>query len=214
MWQIEMEAILLQDACELALDGEEKKREEMMGQQLELRITRQEKKVKSTFQLDNSRTRRVRNGSGAVERVYNSVSSSIPSSEKKRRSIRFVGLIEVETERGARKGRNPNFDLTRRITVVSGEIDRRRLQSIIVREAMYIRVKRNKTTYFLQCDATEKVLDIKQKLHSLIDQPVNDQRLILAATGETLLAIGKMDEMCLQLQHPATTTKYQAWASV
>ncbi|XP_024968758.1 polyubiquitin 9 [Cynara cardunculus var. scolymus] len=52
--------------------------------------------------------------------------------------------------------------------------------------AMYIRVKRNKTTYFLQCDATEKVLDIKQKLHSLIDQPVNDQRLILAATGEVL----------------------------
>ncbi|PWA41010.1 ubiquitin-like superfamily protein [Artemisia annua] len=53
-------------------------------------------------------------------------------------------------------------------------------------EAMYIRVKRNKTTYFLQCDATEKILDIKQKLHDLIDQPVFDQRLILVATGEVL----------------------------
>ncbi|KAJ0591883.1 putative Ubiquitin-like domain-containing protein [Helianthus annuus] len=53
-------------------------------------------------------------------------------------------------------------------------------------QAMYIRVKRNKTTYFLQCDATEKILDIKQKLHDLIDQPVNDQRLILVSTGEVL----------------------------
>ncbi|XP_076924716.1 uncharacterized protein LOC143587261 [Bidens hawaiensis] len=52
--------------------------------------------------------------------------------------------------------------------------------------AMYIRVKRNKTTYFLQCDATEKILDIKQKLHNLIDQPINDQRLILVSSGELL----------------------------
>ncbi|GMP35977.1 hypothetical protein CsSME_00008230 [Camellia sinensis var. sinensis] len=52
--------------------------------------------------------------------------------------------------------------------------------------AMYIRVKRSKTTYFLQCEPTETILDIKQKLHVLIDQPVNDQRLILMATGEVL----------------------------
>ncbi|PSS36175.1 Ubiquitin-like protein, partial [Actinidia chinensis var. chinensis] len=52
--------------------------------------------------------------------------------------------------------------------------------------AMYIRVKRSKTTYFLQCDPTETILDIKQKLHSLIDQPADDQRLILVATGEVL----------------------------
>ncbi|KAF8389245.1 hypothetical protein HHK36_025938 [Tetracentron sinense] len=52
--------------------------------------------------------------------------------------------------------------------------------------AMYIRVKRSKTTYFLQCDPTETILDIKQKLHALIDQPVNDQRLILVATSEVL----------------------------
>ncbi|XP_057500738.1 uncharacterized protein LOC130784767 [Actinidia eriantha] len=52
--------------------------------------------------------------------------------------------------------------------------------------AMYIRVKRSKTTYFLQCDPTETILDIKQKLHSLIDQPASDQRLILVASGEVL----------------------------
>ncbi|KAK2996314.1 hypothetical protein RJ639_026076, partial [Escallonia herrerae] len=56
----------------------------------------------------------------------------------------------------------------------------------ILTQAMYIRVKRSKTTYFLQCDATEKILDIKNKLQDLIDQPANDQRLILIATGEIL----------------------------
>ncbi|KAH9602363.1 hypothetical protein KSS87_020028, partial [Heliosperma pusillum] len=52
--------------------------------------------------------------------------------------------------------------------------------------AMYIRVKRSTTTYFIQCDPTETVLEIKQKLHGLIDQPVNDQRLIIADTGDVL----------------------------
>nr|GEZ47382.1 hypothetical protein [Tanacetum cinerariifolium] len=56
----------------------------------------------------------------------------------------------------------------------------------LIRMAMYIHVKRSKTTYFLQCDATKKILDLKQKLHNLIDQPVFDQRLILVATGEVL----------------------------
>lgn len=53
-------------------------------------------------------------------------------------------------------------------------------------QAMYIRVKRSKTTYFIQCEPTETSLDIKQKLHDLIDRPVNDQRLILVSTGEVL----------------------------
>lgn len=53
-------------------------------------------------------------------------------------------------------------------------------------QAMYIRVKRSKTTYFLQCDPTETIMDIKQKVYALIDQPVNDQRLTLMATGEVL----------------------------
>lgn len=53
-------------------------------------------------------------------------------------------------------------------------------------QAMYIRVKRSKTTYFLQCDPTETVMDIKQKVYALIDQPVNDQRLTLMTTGEVL----------------------------
>ncbi|GAV88800.1 ubiquitin domain-containing protein, partial [Cephalotus follicularis] len=53
-------------------------------------------------------------------------------------------------------------------------------------QAIYIRVKRNKTTYFIQCDPTETTMDIKQKLHALIDEPVNNQRLILEGTGEVL----------------------------
>ncbi|GAA0174069.1 hypothetical protein LIER_27535 [Lithospermum erythrorhizon] len=52
--------------------------------------------------------------------------------------------------------------------------------------AMYIRVKRNKTTYFLQCDPTDKVLQIKEKLQTLIDQPVTDQRLILMPVEKVL----------------------------
>ncbi|KAF2310436.1 hypothetical protein P3X46_031733 [Hevea brasiliensis] len=52
--------------------------------------------------------------------------------------------------------------------------------------AMYVRVKRNKTTYFIQCDPTEKILEIKQKLQVLIDKPVNDQRLISLSNGELL----------------------------
>uniref|UniRef100_A0ACD5YFC8 Uncharacterized protein n=1 Tax=Avena sativa TaxID=4498 RepID=A0ACD5YFC8_AVESA len=51
---------------------------------------------------------------------------------------------------------------------------------------MYIRVKRNKTTYFIQFDPTETTLNIKQKLHSLIDQPPSNQRLILLATHDVL----------------------------
>ncbi|KAG7538460.1 Ubiquitin domain [Arabidopsis suecica] len=52
--------------------------------------------------------------------------------------------------------------------------------------AMYIRVKRMKTTYFIQCDPTETVLDVKQKLFALIEQPVSNQRLVLMSTEEVL----------------------------
>lgn len=51
---------------------------------------------------------------------------------------------------------------------------------------MYIRVKREKTTYFVQCDPTETTLDIKQKLQGLIDQPSNNQQLTLMTTNEIL----------------------------
>lgn len=59
------------------------------------------------------------------------------------------------------------------------------MYTMIFVQAMYIRVKRNKTTYFIQCEPTETILDIKQKLHVLIDQPVNDQRLILMSDGQS-----------------------------
>uniref|UniRef100_A0A3Q7GLH8 Ubiquitin-like domain-containing protein n=2 Tax=Solanum subgen. Lycopersicon TaxID=49274 RepID=A0A3Q7GLH8_SOLLC len=52
--------------------------------------------------------------------------------------------------------------------------------------AMYIRVKRNKTTYFIQCDPTETVLQMKEKLSNLIDQPANDQQLVLMPAGDVL----------------------------
>ncbi|CAG7892328.1 unnamed protein product [Brassica rapa] len=51
---------------------------------------------------------------------------------------------------------------------------------------MYIRVKRMKATYFIQCDPTETVLDVKQKLFTLIEQPVSNQRLVLLSTEEVL----------------------------
>lgn len=51
---------------------------------------------------------------------------------------------------------------------------------------MYIRVKRHKTTYFLQCVPSETILQIKEKLQELIDEPVNRQRLILMPDKEIL----------------------------
>lgn len=53
-------------------------------------------------------------------------------------------------------------------------------------QAMYIRVKRHKTTYFVTCDPTDTVLRIKQKLQSLIDEPANKQRLTLLSTDQIL----------------------------
>ncbi|KAE8786011.1 40S ribosomal protein S5-1 [Hordeum vulgare] len=52
--------------------------------------------------------------------------------------------------------------------------------------SMYIQVKQNKTTYFIQCDPTKTILNIKQKLQSIIDHPPNNQRLILLATNNIL----------------------------
>ncbi|KAH0937490.1 hypothetical protein HID58_004951, partial [Brassica napus] len=52
--------------------------------------------------------------------------------------------------------------------------------------AMYIRVKRMKATYFIQCDPTETVLDVKEKLFTLIEQPVSNQRLVLLSTEKVL----------------------------
>ncbi|RLM85150.1 ubiquitin-like protein [Panicum miliaceum] len=51
---------------------------------------------------------------------------------------------------------------------------------------MYIRVKRNKSTYFIQCEPTETTLSVKQKLHSLIDQPPSNQQLVLLGTNDVL----------------------------
>eukprot|EP00246_Nothoceros_aenigmaticus_P004513 TRINITY_DN16070_c0_g1_i1.p1 TRINITY_DN16070_c0_g1~~TRINITY_DN16070_c0_g1_i1.p1 ORF type:complete len:104 (-),score=20.42 TRINITY_DN16070_c0_g1_i1:259-570(-) len=50
--------------------------------------------------------------------------------------------------------------------------------------AMYIRVKRTKTTYFLHCDPSETVNDIKQKLQVLTDNKVESQRLVLVSAHQ------------------------------
>lgn len=71
-------------------------------------------------------------------------------------------------------------------------------------QGMYIRIKRNKTTYFIPCLPTEKTLQIKEKLQVLIDQPVADQRLILLATGEVLDDAKSLadQKVLLHLCHP------------
>ncbi|MEW5305986.1 MAG: hypothetical protein WDW38_009916 [Sanguina aurantia] len=42
---------------------------------------------------------------------------------------------------------------------------------------MYIRVKRKKTTIFLHVDATDTVLEVKQKLQELVEQAPESQQL-------------------------------------
>lgn len=44
---------------------------------------------------------------------------------------------------------------------------------------MYVRVKRLKSTYFLQVESNETVLEVKQKVQALTDQPADEQRLHL-----------------------------------
>ncbi|KAH7420449.1 hypothetical protein KP509_13G008200 [Ceratopteris richardii] len=44
---------------------------------------------------------------------------------------------------------------------------------------MYIRVKRKRTTYFVHCDPSDTVLNLKTKLSCLTETPPNNQRLIL-----------------------------------
>mmetsp|Transcript_20682 Transcript_20682/g.24860 ORF Transcript_20682/g.24860 Transcript_20682/m.24860 type:complete len:94 (-) Transcript_20682:713-994(-) len=44
--------------------------------------------------------------------------------------------------------------------------------------SMYVRVKRLKTTLFLHVEPTETVLEIKQKVQALTEQPADEQRLV------------------------------------
>ncbi|KAL5217985.1 hypothetical protein ABZP36_018669 [Zizania latifolia] len=62
-------------------------------------------------------------------------------------------------------------------------------EECLLMQTMYIRVKRNKTTYFIQCDPTETTLSIKQKLQSLIDQPPSNQQLILLSKDNVLVLL-------------------------
>ena len=53
-------------------------------------------------------------------------------------------------------------------------------------QAMFIRVKRKKTTFFLHCEPSETILEIKSKLQILTDHDVDIQRLILLSRLQPL----------------------------
>ncbi|KAJ9506499.1 ubiquitin-related domain-containing protein [Haematococcus lacustris] len=44
--------------------------------------------------------------------------------------------------------------------------------------SMYVRVKRKKQTIFLHVEPTDTVLEVKQKLQELVDQPPENQQLL------------------------------------
>lgn len=51
-------------------------------------------------------------------------------------------------------------------------------------QSMYVRVKRQKTTYFLHVEPTDTVLEVKQKLQELVDKvSVAATLLLLRAAG-------------------------------
>lgn len=47
---------------------------------------------------------------------------------------------------------------------------------------MYVRVKRKKTTVFLHVEPTDTVLEVKQKLQELVEQPPEKQQLFKVNT--------------------------------
>lgn len=48
--------------------------------------------------------------------------------------------------------------------------------------SMYVRVKRKKTTVFLHVEPTDTVLEVKQKLQELVEQPPEKQQLFKVNT--------------------------------
>ncbi|KAF8102553.1 hypothetical protein N665_0198s0253 [Sinapis alba] len=71
---------------------------------------------------------------------------------------------------------------------------------------MYIRVKRMKATYFIQCDPIWTVLDVKQKLFTLTEQPVTNQRLVLMSTEEVLEDLKSLTEQKVENDAAVTLT--------
>ncbi|CAI5517130.1 unnamed protein product [Closterium sp. Naga37s-1] len=54
------------------------------------------------------------------------------------------------------------------------------------RQSMYVRAKRRATTYFLYCEPSQKVLQVKQNLEVLCGQAAGDIRLVLLHSNATL----------------------------
>ncbi|WZZ90000.1 hypothetical protein YC2023_118579 [Brassica napus] len=104
--------------------------------------------------------------------------------------LRHVLLLQrrhedVHPRRQPSAARLLSFDQDHSISFGIGS-RRREIVHPWVAMAMYIRVKRMKATYFIQCDPKETVLDVKHKLFTLIEKPVSSQRLVLMSTEEVL----------------------------
>ncbi|CAI5991841.1 unnamed protein product [Closterium sp. NIES-65] len=52
--------------------------------------------------------------------------------------------------------------------------------------SMYVRAKRRATTYFLYCEPSQKVLQVKQNLEVLCGQAAGDIRLVLLHSNAVL----------------------------
>ncbi|KAJ9505693.1 hypothetical protein QJQ45_024222 [Haematococcus lacustris] len=80
---------------------------------------------------------------------------------------------------------------------------------VLYPQSMYVRVKRKKQTIFLHVEPTDTVLEVKQKLQELVDQPPENQQLL---KGTMLLEDAKKiaemkvendDILALTLMQPA-----------
>lgn len=82
-------------------------------------------------------------------------------------------------------------------------------------QSMFIRVKRKKSTYFVNCEPSETVAEIKQKVHALTDVAVDQQRLILLSSRVVLddnksLANQKVSKLHCHLLETTSNPSVQA----
>eukprot|EP01024_Parvocaulis_polyphysoides_P044679 TRINITY_DN41336_c1_g2_i1.p5 TRINITY_DN41336_c1_g2~~TRINITY_DN41336_c1_g2_i1.p5 ORF type:complete len:102 (-),score=17.74 TRINITY_DN41336_c1_g2_i1:744-1049(-) len=65
-------------------------------------------------------------------------------------------------------------------------------------QAMYVRVKREETTYFVSVEKQETVLELKQKLQKLCSKSPDQVRLINIVSGDELADAKKLQELKIQ----------------
>eukprot|EP01026_Neomeris_dumetosa_P062216 TRINITY_DN58808_c0_g1_i2.p4 TRINITY_DN58808_c0_g1~~TRINITY_DN58808_c0_g1_i2.p4 ORF type:complete len:103 (-),score=7.89 TRINITY_DN58808_c0_g1_i2:366-674(-) len=64
--------------------------------------------------------------------------------------------------------------------------------------SMYVRVKREETTYFVSVNDQETILEVKRKLQKLCDKPPDQQRLIYLNSGDVLQDAKKLQELKIE----------------